>query len=680
MTSFYGENIYLDQNNLNYYNIITPVPSNYYNITDLNSYNNQNYNIISNEYLTNIYPYITDEKNIYQKTQQIPYEYISNIPYQSNTAKYQKTTTPYPKQYQTLSANSYKLYPKIQIYNNKTNTNIQPTNIQSPNTVTVINPISRVNTMTQKPSRNLYSNFDGRSVSAEKNNALTGYNGYNNLIQIGNNYNKNLVQNINLIRGDIVNENPQNIQQNNSNQTQINKQINETAIVTKIENNQNLMNNTISKNIYDNNWGNSNYNQLGNTQIINEEIIFDNNQLINNMKFYNNRPNITKSVHIPNTSQKIYNDLFTNENIENNNNIIIVQGEKEISNDQLYNQYSNNANNENIHYTNKILTFENQPFDNKKYYINNIYPSTNISLDTNKIPTPQKEKLETRKVPNPHSPFIENNGEIISKSNCKHYFRQTSTAPVTSYGYCQNQGRRNYMEDEGKVIENLNGDVNKILFCLFDGHGGGQVSKYLQEHFGNYMKKILNCDDYVNGFYNLFKIIDEDIKALNCPTVGSTATIVYIEKNDNKKFLYCANIGDSRCILINKNKIVRLSYDHRVADQKEKHRILSEGGIIVNNRVYGVLMLSRSFGDFSTKNFGVIVKPHVVKYELTEDDLYCVIASDGVWDVVKDIDCFVLPKMEKMGIDTGELSKRIVNEALKRKSKDNLSCFVIRLN
>ena len=91
-------------------------------------------------------------------------------------------------------------------------------------------------------------------------------------------------------------------------------------------------------------------------------------------------------------------------------------------------------------------------------------------------------------------------------------------------------------------------------------------------------------------------------------------------------------------------------------------------------------MLSRSFGDFLTKDFGVIVIPHVVKYELTEDDLYCVIASDGVWDVIKEVDCLVLPKMAKIGMNTGELSRRIINEALKRKSKDNLSCFVISLN
>ena len=46
------------------------------------------------------------------------------------------------------------------------------------------------------------------------------------------------------------------------------------------------------------------------------------------------------------------------------------------------------------------------------------------------------------------------------------------------------------MKDKGRVIENLNDDENNILFCLFDGHGGGEVSTYLQNNFSNHMKNI----------------------------------------------------------------------------------------------------------------------------------------------------------------------------------------------
>ena len=87
-------------------------------------------------------------------------------------------------------------------------------------------------------------------------------------------------------------------------------------------------------------------------------------------------------------------------------------------------------------------------------------------------------------------------------------------------------------------------------------------------------------------------------------------------------------------------------------------------------------MLSRSFGDWKIKDVGVIVDPHITRFELDDDSLFVVIASDGVWDVLKDEECSIL---EKMYVNTGEMCKKIIGECLKRKSLDNLSCFVISL-
>ena len=656
MASFYGENIYIRQSNYNYNNAKNPITTNNYYTYDLGTYTIPNYNTTTNGYSTNTYSYLTENKNIYQKTQPISYGYNTNVPYSSNTIKYVQPTTQYPKQYQTLTTNNYKNYQQIPITNGIFNNNPQPKIIQRSSTVTAVNPINKYNAVVQNPNpqTNIYYNFDKRSYSTEK---KKDFKDYNNII---------------------FNIKPKNIQ----NPLQINNPIKETAKVVKVqpENNQNLLNNIFYQNINDNNqvYSNQRYSNKAQYETI---PAFNENTNVDNINANDNRKLFSQSAHFPSKAQNINNDFILNENIQNKNENIIQENQGSYENSQ----YDYLLNIDNIQNGNQII-YENQPSDNKKYkIINDVYIPT-TTLDKTPIQTIQNNKLHSKKIPNPISPdshqsqFFEKNGEIISNSNSKKYFRQTSTAPVTSYGYYQDQGRRNYMEDEGKVVENLNGDSNKILFCLFDGHGGGQVSKFLQENFANYMKKIFHSEDYLNCFNQLFRIIDEDIRGLNCPTVGSTGTIVFIERKDGKKYLYCANIGDSRCVLVSKNKITRLSYDHRVADPKEKERILSNGGIIVNGRVYGILMLSRSFGDFITKDFGTIVIPHVVKYEITQDDLYCVIASDGVWDVIKDNDCSVLPKMTQMGMNTGELSRRMVNEALKRKSKDNLSCFVIGLN
>jgi serine/threonine protein phosphatase PrpC len=247
---------------------------------------------------------------------------------------------------------------------------------------------------------------------------------------------------------------------------------------------------------------------------------------------------------------------------------------------------------------------------------------------------------------------------------------------VKSYAYYEDQNVRNreYMEDQGRSVENLGGDPNKMIFCIFDGHGGGEVSKFLQEYFHTYMKQLLPFDDYFKGFLNLFRLLDEKIKSLNVPTMGSTGTVVFIEKIKGKKTIYCANVGDSRCILVNRKGVMRMSYDDRVDDPKENERIISSGGIIVNERVYGTLMLSRSFGDWAIKSYGVIVDPHITKIEVTDDDLCLIIASDGVWDVIKDEECTQFFGNSKNTLD---LCKNIVAESLKRGSQDNISCFAI---
>jgi serine/threonine protein phosphatase PrpC len=417
------------------------------------------------------------------------------------------------------------------------------------------------------------------------------------------------------------------------------------------------------------------------------------NALKNNPQLDNTRAQFSNSVHLPNTIQ--LNQLYNNNDTNNDFRLSFNKKPNPQLNPLTNNNENNNDNNKsylnqniNINNNNNNKNLNNNDLNNNFNLNNNNNNANNINNENNNNTNNENNLNNANNInpqvqnpPEPIVPFLNNNGEIISNIKCHEYFRQTKTAPVTSYGYSQNQNasHRSYMEDEGRVIENLNGDPNKILFLLFDGHGGGQVSKFLQEHFHEYMKKMLPFNDYFLGFTKLFRVIDEDVKKLNYPNTGATGTAVFIEKDkeSNIRTLYCANVGDSRCVLVNKKGIMRMSYDDRVADQKESQRILNSGGIIFQGRVYGQLMLSRSFGDWSLKTLGVIVDPHVTKIVLNEDDLYCVIASDGIWDVIKDEDCMALANMK---LNTGELSKCVLFESLKRGTLDNLSCFVISLN
>jgi serine/threonine protein phosphatase PrpC len=65
--------------------------------------------------------------------------------------------------------------------------------------------------------------------------------------------------------------------------------------------------------------------------------------------------------------------------------------------------------------------------------------------------------------------------------------------------------------------------------------------------------------------------------------------------------LYCANVGDSRAVLCRGGAAVALSVDQTPGRPDERSRIEAAGGRVVKNRLYGVLGVSRSFGDLRFK-------------------------------------------------------------------------------
>ena len=91
------------------------------------------------------------------------------------------------------------------------------------------------------------------------------------------------------------------------------------------------------------------------------------------------------------------------------------------------------------------------------------------------------------------------------------------------------------------------------------------------------MKNALPFKNYFLDFKNLFRFIDEKIKLLNLPNVGSSGTIIYIEKIIGKIELYSVNVGNSRCVLINRKGIIRMTYDYKIDDPKEYERIIKKG-------------------------------------------------------------------------------------------------------
>lgn len=78
---------------------------------------------------------------------------------------------------------------------------------------------------------------------------------------------------------------------------------------------------------------------------------------------------------------------------------------------------------------------------------------------------------------------------------------------------------------------------------------------------------------------------------------GCTANVALLVGNT----LYCANAGDSRCVLFRNNQMLEMSTDHKPDLPSEKNRIVKAGGAVIEGRVEGNLNLSRALGDMCYK-------------------------------------------------------------------------------
>ena len=105
-----------------------------------------------------------------------------------------------------------------------------------------------------------------------------------------------------------------------------------------------------------------------------------------------------------------------------------------------------------------------------------------------------------------------------------------------------------------------------------------------------------------------------------------------------------ANAGDSRTVLAKKvsekYQAIDLSIDHKPELEEERLRIEKAGGFVEDNRVKGILNLSRSLGDMEYKSDSTLplkdqmitAMPDIRKEKTSRDTAFQIIACDGIWD------------------------------------------------
>jgi len=263
-----------------------------------------------------------------------------------------------------------------------------------------------------------------------------------------------------------------------------------------------------------------------------------------------------------------------------------------------------------------------------------------------------------------------------------------SFTSVKEYGifFDQNWQHRRKMEDAHFIQDGFAEDPNNGFFAIYDGHGGKEAAvfssnnlhKILHEQLKQEEDAFSKPESVLKHLKKTFELTDQRMKESGVPSHhGCTAVVCLITGKNDQRNLFAANVGDTRAILCRDGKALRITQDHTVSNEQESKRIQDKGGFIMNGRVNGQIIITRSLGDHLMKDY-ITSDPYVYFTKLGETDSYLILACDGLWDVVDDqkaVD-FIL---ENSSNDTSVISKKLIALALKEGSTDNLTVSVIKL-
>ncbi|XP_052206672.1 probable protein phosphatase 2C 34 [Diospyros lotus] len=266
-------------------------------------------------------------------------------------------------------------------------------------------------------------------------------------------------------------------------------------------------------------------------------------------------------------------------------------------------------------------------------------------------------------------------------------------------------GRKGVNQDCFVVWEGF-GCQEDMVFCgIFDGHGpwGHQVAKRVRKLMPSSLlcnwqetlalnslnpgsgmeldRSLHPFDIWKQSYLKTFSAIDQDLEQHSdiYSFHSGTTALTIVRQGD---LIVMANIGDSRAVLATISddgnlKPVQLTVDLKPNLPQESERITQSKGRVFSSDdepgVYRIwlpngealrgpgLAVSRAFGDYYFKGFGLISEPEITQRNITCRDQFVILATDGVWDVISNEEAV---KTVASAPDREGSAKRLVESAV----------------
>jgi len=252
--------------------------------------------------------------------------------------------------------------------------------------------------------------------------------------------------------------------------------------------------------------------------------------------------------------------------------------------------------------------------------------------------------------------------------------------------------KRTYIKTAHPHKEMKNESIPFFMVC--DGHGGAGVANFVNVNLYQLITRHPKFDSDIEaailgGFAQLethlpFVVTDG--------AVGTTVTIALLMGST----LFIATVGDSKAVVFRQGAIEVMTEVHDPSNPQEQRRVQEEGGNIITlhkqqrlghpvwNRNYVNLGVTRALGDFyfkskewvGDKKSGLIATPTIIQWNLSRDEDFMIIASDGFWNVVSPAEAIAFVK-QCLIVDLNLLCKCLVLLAQSKNSTDNITVLLV---
>ena len=308
--------------------------------------------------------------------------------------------------------------------------------------------------------------------------------------------------------------------------------------------------------------------------------------------------------------------------------------------------------------------------------------SISISPTSSCSPSPSPSAASLTSLTHPPSPF-----SIFPSPSSQRFC--SSKIYTSAKAIC---GRRKTMEDRHSIVRHIVPGTHFI--GVFDGHGGASVASGCSQILSDTVRDNLMrgrrtrtnalVDAMVAADTGGLLAIGADVEKSGC-----TATIALINHSE----IIVSYVGDSTAYLLrtgetqeNAFQVIALSRNHNPSRPDEKTRIRCAGGTISctstdkTERVQGILAVSRAIGDHRLRPF-VSGTPEVCIIERNVEDRVMIIATDGLWDVVRPREALMIAlsvasRTTKVAAPSA-ISSVLIQLASDRNSGDNITVTAV---